>query len=284
MIGVKKGFTLLETVVAIALLSMCVIGFMQALNVAMLGSDEVRQSNAAAELARSQMEYIQQRDYDCNASSIPNLYGNVSENPLSLSINTTVSNVSGMDYRAIQHIKVNVSYSRDKHHMELTDYKTPRLSSLVTSQAGWLVTENIDIPTLPATGLFSGSPCWGYYYTFETGTTTHAPGPISLMWKLRTPSWGALNGVTLYLYNESGRMGFPSGDKGLIQMLPPTAGRVTSVGSWLDVDREICAIELEDQPYGIYTAYFYNDGIAHICSILSIFSVPPSKSTITYIK
>jgi prepilin-type N-terminal cleavage/methylation domain-containing protein len=271
-IGVKRGFTLLETVIAIALLSMCVIGFLQALNVAMLGSDQVRQSNAAAELVRSQMEYIQQQDYDCNASSVPGLYGNVSENPLSLPINTTVSDVSGMDYRAIQQITVNVSYSGDKHYMELTDYKTPRLSGFIGgTHAGWLVTKMKDLPTIPCGGFLGDHN--GYYYTF----TTTANGPVSVMWQFET---FAIKGVKMYLYNESGRSQFPSPREGLLKMEPPTTGCIAVESSWFGANREICAIEMTDLPAGEYTIYYYNSGILTFCLI----PVPPSKSTITYYK
>lgn len=274
MISVKRGFTLIETVIGIALLSMCVIGFLQALNVAMLGSNEVEQSNAAAELARSQMEYIQQQDYDCNASSVPGTYGNVSEIPEGFStanINTTVSNVSGMDYRAIQQVTVNISYSGDRHYMELTDYKTPRLSGFIGgSHAGWLITKIKDLPTIPCA--FLGTK-YGYYYTF----TTTASGPVSINWQFDT---FVLKGVEMYLYDPSGRSQFPSAREGLLRMAPPTTGCISEQTSWFGANREICAIEMTDLAAGEYTVYYYNSGIFGIC----IIEVPPSVSTITYYK
>lgn len=294
MTGMKKGFTLIETTIAISLLSICVIGFLEALNVAMLGTDQVRQNNAAAEIARSQMEYIQQRVFIVHNDSEQNKYGDIPESELAsgftaANINTTVNNVSGMDNRAIQQITVNVSYSGGKHHMELTDYKTPRLASLTGGgQGGWPVTERVQIPTLPCDGgclipwLFccrSGDgERWGYYYTFETGTTTHVPGPISVNWQFQC---FAFKTVMVYLYNESGREKFPTGDKGLIRMTPPTPYVSVATSRWYEgANREVCDLEMTGLAPGTYLVYFFNSGLGENLAL----ELPPSQGTITYIK
>ena len=56
-----KGYTLIETIIAMVLLVVCVIGFLEGLNVGMLGTHRARMSNAAMELVRSQLEYIKQQ-------------------------------------------------------------------------------------------------------------------------------------------------------------------------------------------------------------------------------
>lgn len=59
----KKGFTLIETTIAVFLFAVVVVGFMQGLNSGILGSYKVRMSNAALDVARSQMEYLQEQEY-----------------------------------------------------------------------------------------------------------------------------------------------------------------------------------------------------------------------------
>ena len=298
MIGVKRGFTLLETVIAVALLSMCVIGFLEALNVAMLGTDFVRQSNAAAELARSQMEYVQQRAYIVHNDSEQSKYGDVPENPLGLSINTTVYNVSLngtlIDNRAIQQIAVRIPYSGGHYYMDLTDYKTLRLAGLVVSGAGgggWPISDSINIPTIPCTGPTDGPKfqCpegtgerYGYFYAFETENT----GPISINWWFFND--GDMKFVMMYLYGPTSREDFPDDDKGLIRMDNP-ANPISWVTSRKDdgLNREICDLEMTGRPAGTYVVYFFNQGKdMGVGPGLGQWSweIPPSQATITYSK
>jgi len=299
-IGVKRGFTLLETVIAVALLSMCVIGFLEALNVAMLGTDSVRQNNAAAELARSQMEYVQQRAYIVHNDSEQSKYGDVPENPLGLGINTTVYNVSLngtlINNRAIQQITVRIPYSGGAHYMDLTDYKTLRLAGLVVTGAGgggWPISDSFNIPTLPCNGpckpnklnfccLEGAGERYGYFYAFETEDT----GPISINWWFFND--GETKFVTMYLYGPTSREDFPDDDKGLIRFDKPE-GSIREVKSFKNegLNREICDLEMTGQPAGTYVVYFYNqghdygegNGLGQIS-----WEIPPSQATITYTK
>lgn len=59
----KKGYLLIETVIAIAVFAIVVIGFMQGLQVGILGTYRVDVSNTALNLAQSQMEYIKSLPY-----------------------------------------------------------------------------------------------------------------------------------------------------------------------------------------------------------------------------
>ena len=294
----KKGFTLIETTIAIALLSMCVIGFLQALNVAMLGTETVRKTNSAMELARSQMEYIQQQDFILHNDSETSKYGCVPELPSgfnSSDIQVTVYNVSidgeVMDNNVMQQLTVNVSYSPTKY-VELTDHKAPRYASLSSgSDIGFLVTKDLDIPTIPGVfGWLCGwgtTTYWGYYYVFETGTTTTQPGPISVMWTFNLGGgWNNINSANLYLYKYSDvEYDFPGapGEGYLVKKAPPS-GYLNMSTSWFSWgEREMAAVELEDMDPGKYVAYYYNPGI---CLLIIYYgrSIPPSESTITYFK
>jgi len=294
----KKGYTLIETTIAILLLTICVIGFIQALNVGMLGTDKVRQSNSAMEFARSQIEYIQQQQFIVHNNSELSKYSNISDKEIpdgfaAADMNTTIYNVSGSDNRAMQQITVNVAYSSGTAHLQLVDYKAPREGAIVGGiHGGWLVSKKLNTPFLSQVfGIgwcSSPPPYWGYYYNFETGTTTSAPGPISIMWLFNQGGqwWNGVNRAYLYLYDydfPAVKTAFP-GDSGVVQRTPPTSGCISSVASGYGWgDREMAAMEMTDLPPGKYTAYFYNAGT---CIILVFWSrnVPAGTATITYYK
>jgi prepilin-type N-terminal cleavage/methylation domain-containing protein len=288
----KKGYTLIEVVVAISLLALCVVGFLEALNVGMLGTDRVRQQNYAVELARSQMEYVKQQDYIAHNDSETSKYGNVSEVPPGFStdnIQTTIYNVSGMDNLAIQEINVNISFMRNNSHIELTDYKAPRDAAIVGSgSVGWLVTDTIDIPTLPGRvfELFGDCCRWGYYYTFETGKTTGASGPISIMWQFTSESGDQ---ASLYLYRYDDVDDYFPHERGITEQCPPfdedDPETIASAMSFLwSEDKEMCAIETEDLPPDKYTAYFYNAAWQFWFICIGRTDIPPSTGTAVYYK
>jgi len=289
----KKGYTLIETVVAIALLSMCVVGFLEALNVGMLGTDRVRQQNYAVELARSQMEYVLQQDYIAHNDGAPSLYGNVSEIPSGFStdnIQTTIYNVSGMDNRAVQEINVNISFMNNNSHVELTNYKAPRDASIVGGSAfGWLVTDTINVPTLPGQFLELFGDCcrYGYYYTFETGSTTGLSGPISIMWQFVSATG---DGASVYLYRYDDVDDYFAHERGVTQQCPPfDTGDPETIAyarsfRWT-TDKEMCAIETEDLPADKYTAYFYNAPEFEFWFLcFAGITIPPSTGTAVYFK
>ena len=60
----KKGMTLIEVIVAVAIFAIVIGGFMQALNTSIVGTHRDIQLNTALHLAQSQIEHIKSLPYD----------------------------------------------------------------------------------------------------------------------------------------------------------------------------------------------------------------------------
>ena len=122
----KKGQTLLEVLIAGVILAVVLIGFMQGLNVILLGTDRDSKINSAQHLAQSQMEYIKSRPYD---DTSPFVYGNIThpaEYHIKVTVDDSYGNVTGK-----QLITVTVSYKNENrpsqdYSVELQDYKIDR--------------------------------------------------------------------------------------------------------------------------------------------------------------
>ena len=67
----RKGFTLIEVLIAGVILAVVLVGFLQGLNVTLLGTDRDSKMNSAQHLAQSQMEYIKSLPFNAaiNTSS-----------------------------------------------------------------------------------------------------------------------------------------------------------------------------------------------------------------------
>ena len=63
----KKGFTLIEVLIAGVILAVVLVGFLQGLNVTLLGTDRDSKMNSAQHLAQSQMEYIKSQTFNISA-------------------------------------------------------------------------------------------------------------------------------------------------------------------------------------------------------------------------
>jgi len=63
----KKGFTLIEVLIAGVILAVVLVGFIQGLNVTLLGTDRDSKMNSAQHLAQSQMEYIKSQTFNTSA-------------------------------------------------------------------------------------------------------------------------------------------------------------------------------------------------------------------------
>ena len=63
----KKGVALLEVLIAGVILAVVLVGFMQGLNVTILGTDRDSKMNSAQHLAQSQMEYIKSQTFNNSA-------------------------------------------------------------------------------------------------------------------------------------------------------------------------------------------------------------------------
>ena len=60
----RKGFTLIEVLIAGVILAVVLVGFLQGLNVTLLGTDRDSKMNSAQHIAQSQMEYIKSRPFN----------------------------------------------------------------------------------------------------------------------------------------------------------------------------------------------------------------------------
>jgi Tfp pilus assembly protein PilV len=60
----RKGVALLEVLIAGVILAIVLVGFMQGLNVTLLGTDRDSKMNSAQHMAQSQMEYIKSRPFN----------------------------------------------------------------------------------------------------------------------------------------------------------------------------------------------------------------------------
>ncbi|KPJ51605.1 MAG: hypothetical protein AMJ37_04565, partial [Dehalococcoidia bacterium DG_18] len=137
----EKGQTLIELIIGIALFALVIVGFIQALNVGILGTYRTSQSNMALNLARSQVEYVKLQDYqtctdaNCNvtyaklnASVVENSYPGLSIDDIEIA----VANVSDIHPGALQQITVIVTYENGDRYAEVVGYKAPRVGFSVT--------------------------------------------------------------------------------------------------------------------------------------------------------
>ncbi len=71
----RKGVALLEVLIAGVILAVVLVGFMQGLNVTLLGTDRDSKMNSAQHLAQSQMEYIKSLSFNASINaSIRSVY------------------------------------------------------------------------------------------------------------------------------------------------------------------------------------------------------------------
>ena len=61
--GAQKGFSLMDTMIAVAILAMIGVGFLQALFIISKGTDTHEKRAIAASLAQSQVEYVKGTEY-----------------------------------------------------------------------------------------------------------------------------------------------------------------------------------------------------------------------------
>lgn len=259
----EKGQTLIEAIIAIALFAMVIVGFIQGLNVGILGTYRTSQSNIALNLARSQVEYIKLQDYQpctdagcnvtyakLNASVVENTYRGLSID----SIEITVGNVSGVDAGALQQVTVTVTYENGRY-ANVVGYKGPRVGFRVGGLGGELgVVSSIVLP--PPLWLYGKE---GYYYVFET-----SGGPLCATWVYTSEKGGFGDLLTVFVMS-----GTPFGDgEGLVvlESAQPFCNAadicVEEQAAW-QPETETYLVALGEEyvylPPGIYTALFYND-------------------------
>ncbi len=175
----RSGFTLIEMIIAITLFGFIMVSFMQGLNSTILGSHRARMSNAAMDVARSQMEYIQQQDYivydeygypmEWNQTQEQWTYEGVEpyqpimdlpdgfcsedcdESPgCCIDIDVSLVPAPGYPYKnevvnrsAMQQITVDVTYENGNRHISMTGYKAPRLATVVRTAGKYPVSKEV---------------------------------------------------------------------------------------------------------------------------------------------
>lgn len=124
----EKGFSLIETLVALAILGIIAVGFLSGLATAARATFITDERTTAASLAKSQMEYIKNQNYD-NINNPPQ-YDLLSDLPTSFSVTVTASRLDpegdGLDDDdGIQNIVVTVMRG-SRTIITLEDYKVDR--------------------------------------------------------------------------------------------------------------------------------------------------------------
>ncbi len=124
----EKGFTLIEVIIAIALLGIIAAGFFMALSTASKAIILADERTTAESLARSQMEYVKNQAYD--DTNNPPVYQQLPSPPTDYTINITAEwldpNGDGTaNDDGIQKITVTVSHNT-KQVITLEDYKVDR--------------------------------------------------------------------------------------------------------------------------------------------------------------
>ena len=114
----RKGVALLEVLIAGVILAVVLVGFMQGLNVTILGTDRDSKMNSAQHIAQSHMEYIKslpfnnQSQYSTDIIDIPlgyivdvdriDNYGNVTGKQLiTVTVSYNNTNLASQDYRVV---------------------------------------------------------------------------------------------------------------------------------------------------------------------------------------
>jgi prepilin-type N-terminal cleavage/methylation domain-containing protein len=128
--GSSRGFSMLEVVIAIALLGIIAVSILASLQTAALALISVDRRATAESLARTQMEYVKFSEYDINLEEDHPLYGLdpqiQSTLPPDFSVETTAIRLNKdenpNDDDGIQQITVTVSY-QDRVVVTLEDLK-----------------------------------------------------------------------------------------------------------------------------------------------------------------
>ena len=103
----KKGMALIEVIVAVAVFSIVIGGFMQGLNSGIVGTHRDIQLNTALHLAQSQIEHIKSLPYD---NEEPFEYETVPEVPQGYDIDVTAEPTYEDGEQGLQLITVTVTY------------------------------------------------------------------------------------------------------------------------------------------------------------------------------
>jgi|GEM_PF-5003199 len=183
----RRGATLIESVIAIFIVSVVLVTFLEALNIGITGTLTVNRKTTALNYAKSEIEHVKGMDYNASTGNITTIYGsyltvgNVTD-VINYNISGQVANVSLSANESLQQITVNVSYLLGKQ-VQLIGYKTADGELTEPASKGLLVTDNLlNVPNLPQGYSFlCAGQFKGYYHIFNVSTA----GYISMTWKFR---------------------------------------------------------------------------------------------------
>jgi hypothetical protein len=206
----RKGQTLLEVMLAIAVIAVVVIGSMQALNVGILGVNRVDISNIELNLERSQMNYIKAQDYSTyNGSCQPvdgqSPYMTIDEIPQGYRISTTVCNVYGTEAEAVQYVTLRATRDGNFKTVELDGYKINPNVLPFLYDLPLIETIDVPVPVLPggdSNTLGSGEffVFYGYPFTFYIPRE----GAVAVTWIVdQEETYGSTNRMDVYLYQHA---------------------------------------------------------------------------------
>ena len=175
----RRGTTLIESVIAIFIVSVVLVTFLLSLSIAITGTLDLNRKTSALNLARSEIEHAKAQMYNVSTGNLSDTYGEINISDwVNYNISGQVSYVGGVNY--LQQITVNVTYSTDKK-VQLIGYKISDGSLAEPPARGLMVTDIVpNVPTLPqGYGGFCLGTFKGYYHIFTTSTA----GPVSVHWK-----------------------------------------------------------------------------------------------------
>lgn len=131
----KRGVALLEVLLAGMILAVVLVGFMQGLNVTLLGTHRDSQINSVQHIAQSQMEYIKSLPFNnsaCDDESTSPPYAKIHDLPENYDVEVTVDpDPYWGNCSTLQLITVTVSYNSTNlasqdYRVVLKDYKIDR--------------------------------------------------------------------------------------------------------------------------------------------------------------
>jgi len=118
----KRGYSLIEVLIGLAILAIIATVFMQALGVGILGAYRDSQMNKALHLAQSQMEYIKSQPYDDES---PYGYIKLDDLPAGFTIDISTNQIGTISMNETQQITVIVDYDENRT-VTVEGYKTNR--------------------------------------------------------------------------------------------------------------------------------------------------------------
>ena len=121
----KKGVALLEVLIAGVILAVVLVGFLQGLNVTLLGTDRNSKINSALHVAQSQMEYTKsltfnQSGYSNDRIDVPKGY------IIDVHCIDTYENVTGKQLITVTVSYNNTNLASQDYRVVLKDYKIDR--------------------------------------------------------------------------------------------------------------------------------------------------------------